>query len=56
MDFWYNLVKNTLGTYVTLFVHPVHITGREKLPTGPKIGGGQPYPHHRYVCATQSLP
>jgi 1-acyl-sn-glycerol-3-phosphate acyltransferase len=37
MDFWYNLVKNTLGTYVTLFVHPVHITGREKLPTGPKI-------------------
>jgi 1-acyl-sn-glycerol-3-phosphate acyltransferase len=37
MDIWYSLVKNTLGMYVTLFVHPVHVAGREKLPAGPKI-------------------
>jgi len=37
MDFWYNVITTTFKTYLTVFVHPIHIEGRENLPKGPKI-------------------
>jgi 1-acyl-sn-glycerol-3-phosphate acyltransferase len=37
MDFWYKVLTTSFGTYLTLFVHPIHIEGRENLPKGPKI-------------------
>jgi len=37
MEFWYNFVKSGVGAYLALFVHPILIEGREKLPAGPKI-------------------
>jgi len=37
MDFWYKFITTSFGTYLTLFVHPIRIEGRENLPKGPKI-------------------
>jgi len=37
MDFWYKVITTSFGAYLTLFVHPIHIEGRENLPKGPKI-------------------
>lgn len=37
MDFWYNFARRGVRTYLSLFIHPIRVEGREKLPPGPKI-------------------
>ena len=37
MDVWYNTAKTMVGAYLALFVHKIHVVGRENIPAGPKI-------------------
>ena len=37
MDVWYNTAKAMVGAYLALFVHKIHVVGRENIPDGPKI-------------------
>jgi 1-acyl-sn-glycerol-3-phosphate acyltransferase len=37
MDFWYNFGKSVAWSYIQLFVHDIHVEGRENLVRGPKI-------------------
>lgn len=37
MDVWYNTAKAMVGAYLALFIHKIHVDGRENIPEGPKI-------------------